>query len=299
MEFRLAKKEDLKQLKIMWKLCFGDTDQFIDFYFQNRDWAAEVAVLAVDDELVSMLTMMPVKMMGENGDTNDASMLYGVATHPDHQKKGYAEKLMEFADQYLLLMGVVVTVLVPAGEELFAFYRKRGYETRFSLREAVLTRSEIDNSAGQNEILQCKMMPAEPEEYNKRRKAALAGQRYIDYYDHDIFFQKQEARLGDTDIFSIEIDGKEGCAVIERMSEDILVVKEILLPDRYLFMALKQLAELFPGEKYIVRTPASLGEVLHGEIRPFGMLQINKAEVSKECSLWMKGMDSYLGIAFD
>ncbi|HYE67115.1 MAG TPA: GNAT family N-acetyltransferase, partial [Anaerovoracaceae bacterium] len=87
MEMRRAKIEDLKGLTEVWKLTFGDEDSFIDLYFQSRDWLNETAVLLLDGRIVSMLTMIPVDMIGETGESCKASMLYAIATHPDFQKR--------------------------------------------------------------------------------------------------------------------------------------------------------------------------------------------------------------------
>ena len=299
MEFGLAKTEDLKPLKTLWKLCFGDTDQFIDFYFKNRDWKSEVAALRVADQIVSMLTMISVKLVGENGESIEASMLYGVATHPEHQKKGFAEKLMELTDQYLLSKNVAAVMLVPAGEALFHFYEKRGYETRFFVREALLPSEEINRLAERNSVLSCKIMPMEPWDYNQRRRDLLKGRSYVDYSDKDISFQKEESRLVDMDIYSIEIDGWAGCAAIEKAPDGVVIIKELLIADSALISAIKGIAEYLGGEQYLVRTPEAFGAALAGEVHKFGMLKINKEEDSEKLKEWKTGMDSYLGIAYD
>jgi len=299
MEMRLVKKEDLEGLKEIWKLCFGDEDSFIDLYFQSRDWLKETAVLLLDGRIVSMLTMIPVDMIRENGENCKASMLYAIATHPAYQKRGFADKLIHFSNQYLLSEQVSVTLLVPAGEDLFRFYEKGGYQEGFFVREAVLNRDEIEVLAGR-ESMPCRVTPIEPSGYNNLRRKLLTGHPYLDYRDEEISFEKQLGQIYDADLLAIEIDGTEGCAYYERISQEEVIMKELLIPDRYLAAALKQISAMIPGEKYIVRTPPHSGEILGGAVRPFGMLRINgvDSEFAKIDSCPV-GTDSYLGFAYD
>lgn len=275
MEIRLAQKEDLKQLKVVWKLCFGDEDWYIDFYFENRNWVEETAVLLLDGMIVSMLAMIPVTVSEENREKHEASMLYAIATHPQFQKQGLADKLMEFANQYLLSKEVVATMLVPAEEPLFQFYEKRGYSGAFSLREVTLSRIEMEKSAD-SASYDCCFYPVEPADYNTTRRGILDGYCYVDYRVEEILFQKKECQLYQGDLFLIETEGVIGCAVIERISQETVMVKELLIPEKHLASAIKQILLMMPAETYILRTPAFFGETLGGSIRLFGMIRVNQ-----------------------
>lgn len=299
MEMRLVKTEDLEGLKDIWKLSFGEEDRFIDLYFQSRNWLHETAVLLFDGRIVSMLTMIPVEMIGETGERCKASMLYAIATHPDYQKRGFADQLIDYSNQYLQSQQVSVTTLVPAGEELFRFYEKRGYRDGFFVREAVLSRNEIETLSGRGSM-DCRVTPIDSSSYNRIRRKLLTGHSYLDYRDEEISFEKQLGCIYDADLFAIEIDGAEGCAYFERLSQEQVMIKELLVPENYLTAVLRQISVRVRGEQYIVRTPAHSGEILGGAVRPFGMLRINEVvcmhESSAPCAV---SADSYLGIAYD
>lgn len=294
MELRLAQQEDLERLKLIWKLCFGDEDRYIDFYFNNRDWMEETAVLLLDEGIVSMLSMIPVELTSDNGIKHQAAMLYAIATHPEYQKKGLAEKLMEFSNQYLLAKQINTTVLVPAEAELFAFYRRRGYQEGFLLREVILSEGQIQELILQQPLFPCRITSAESRDYNEKRKELLAGACFVDYKDDEISFQKKEAQLYGTDIYKIEQeDSTIGVATIEKNLGKV-IVKELLIPDQYLVSAIKEISDLISGETYIIRTPPAFGKELGGEIHSFGMIKINQKENMIEESI-----PSYLGIAYD
>lgn len=299
METRLAKIEDQEELREIWRLSFGDEEGFIDLYFQYMDWIKEVAVLLHGGRVVSMLTMIPVDLVGAAGEKNSASMLYAIATHPDFQKRGYADQLIEFSNRYLLSNQVEATLLVPAREELFHFYEKRGYANGFYVREAVLKIDEIAKLA-EAAPLDCRITQAGPAEYNVIRKRLLEGYPHIDYRDEEIAFQKSLALMFDADLFVLEAGGAAGCAYYERISPEEVLIKELLIQDRDAPAALKRITELVSAEKYIVRTPAYAGAFLGGEIRPFGMLRINE---NNDKSVFAESLEDergpYLGFAYD
>lgn len=298
MEIRLVKPEDLADLKEVWRMSFGDPDSFIDFYFQTRDWLSETAVLLEDGKAVSMLTMIPVDMIDQKGAKCSAAMLYAIATHPDYQKRGFADRLIEFSNEYLLSKQIAVTLLVPASEELFGFYAKRGYKDGFYVREAVLSRGDIERLQGENRS--CRFMPVKPMEYNAMRRKLLEGHPYLSYRDDEIEFQKRLAVMFDADVYAIVTGDAAGCVYAERISEEEVIVKELLIPDQHLIPVVKRIAELLPAAKYVIRTPAYAGEKLGGEIRPFGMLRANRLSGSNVAadSCYPIG-ESYLGIAYD
>lgn len=298
-EMRIAKTGDLERLKLIWKLCFGDEDQYIDAYFNHRNWKEETAVLLKDGQIVSMLSMIPADLVFEDGARQKAAMIYGVATHPDHQKLGLADELMRFSNQYLASREVGTTFLVPAGESLFRFYEKRGYGEAFYLCERELTGIQV-RKLEVPDRLSLKFCVAEPEEYNTVRRRFLTGSAYIDYRDEEIRHQKRISNQSGGDLYLIRregmavIDGKEsiiGCVIIERSSE-LAVIKELLAEEQFLASAVKHIGGIRPAERYLVRTPAFSGRSLGGTISAFGMLRSNH-----EGKLPLN--QAYLGIAFD
>ncbi len=330
MEIRMARKEDLECLKQIWKRCFGDEDRYIDFYFDNRIWTEEMAVLLVDDTIVSMLAMIPADFITAEGETDKTAMIYAVATHPDFRKRGLAEKLMEYSNRYLITKEIPSTMLVPAGEELFDFYRKRGYKETFFIRQIKLTRDEVANLAD-SALIRCVIDSAEPNQYNEVRRKCLKGHYFIDYRTQEIAFQKKESQLYGVDIYTIKVErvlneklnamklggfsetsDTIGCAAIERTADTVLI-KEFLIPEEYLISALKQIVTHMPCEKYIVRTPAFSGETLRGSIRSFGMLRVNtdfgdkieepcgtcRTDLEHPNTTGLNNMLAYLGIAYD
>jgi len=293
-ETRLAQKGETARQKEIWKLCFGDPVSFIDFYYANRYKEDETAVLLHDGEIAAMLTMIPVTTVTSDQRSVSTTMLYGIATHPAYQHKGFATQLMDFSNQYLKERKNELSVLVPANTKLFDYYRKQGYQDGFYIREALLTQEKIERLP-MGRSCQCTISPITPEEYNHRRKSQLSGRVYISYHDEDIAYQKRLSQLSGAEIYALDMEDVEGCLTVERISSDKVLIKELLLPEEYSYSVIKQIAQQLSAQDFVLRTPPYLGEKFGGLIRPFGMTR-----VLKESGWVMTSEDlSYLGFAFD
>ncbi len=293
-EVRFAKVGDMARQKEIWKLCFGDSDHYIDFYYVNRYKEDETLLLLQDGEILAMLTMLPIKTIASDKRSFNSTMLYAVATHPKYQSRGFSTQIMDFAHQYLRTKKNAFSVLVPSEKNLFEFYRQQGYQDGFYIREASFTWEWIE-SWHVDETCQCTISGITPEEYNNRRNKQLCGRLYVSYADEEISYQKKLSQQFGADIYGIEIEAVQGCVVIERMNSDKVFIKELLIPDELLPVAVRYINHLLPAKEYVLRTPAFLGKQLGGSIRPFGMIRANQ-EIDLEITPEDLG---YLGFAFD
>ena len=100
------------------------------------------------------------------------------------------------------------------------------------------------------------MMPASPQEYNIRRNSQLKGSFYVAYQDEDIAYQKKLSMRTGADIYTIDIEGIYGCAAVERMDHDRVLIKELLAPEHLVLQCLEQIAKRLPAAEYVLRLPA-------------------------------------------
>lgn len=293
-EMRLAQSGEVVRQKEIWKRCFGDSDSFIDFYYENRYKAEDTVVLINRGQISAMLTLIPIRVVTPGGQSHDAAMLYAIATHPDDQHRGFASQIINFSNQFLGQPYKKLSVLVPAEEPLFDFYRKLGYQDGFFIREALLKDEEINHFDLRNlsPSSSCGISPVTPEIYNQTRDRLLRGNLYVAYDNNEIAYQKKLSQMSGADIYTLYCGELQGCAAIERVSPNKVLIKEILFSDELLPTVLKKIALLLPAKEYIVRTPLYLGEGLGGAPRPFGMFKLNQQH---EVNI----IHGYLGLAFD
>ena len=294
LEVRLAQKGETVHQKELWKRCFGDSDRFIDFYYANRYKEDETAVLLHDGEIMAMLTMIPVRTVIPDNRSFKTAMLYAIATHPKYQNMGFATQLMDFSNQYMSTQQTELSVLTPANGQLFDYYRKQGYQDEFYIKETRLFRASVE-SLPSDPACKCTVLAINPQEYNRRRNKQLNGRLFIAYDDEDIAYQKKLSRLSGADIYAIDIAETEGCLAVERITSDKILIKEVLLPEIHLNLALKQIILQLPAKEYVLRTPPYFADHLGASLRPFGMIRLDR-EID-----WVITPEDlgYLGFAFD
>lgn len=293
-EIRPAHNGEVIRQKEIWKLCFGDADTFIDFYFENRYKAENTIVLLDKGKISAMLTQIPIRVVTPEQRSLNSAMFYAIATHPQDRHRGFATQIIEFSNAYLSKADKELSVLVPAEKPLFEFYHKLGYQEGFYIRETLLQAKEIEHMADQRSC-SCKITPIIPKKYNQRRDQQLKGNLYVAYEEDEIVYQKKISQLSGADIYAMDSGEVRGCAAIERLSSDKVLVKELLIADQLLPSALQAIALCLPAQEYIVRTPIFRGKNLGGSVHPFGMFwtcRNNKSEFRPEAS-------GYLGLAFD
>ena len=94
--------------------------------FEGFSGYQHIYVLEEERAVVCMACAVPCSLQGKEG-----IYLYGVATKKSHRGKGLMSALLEYAEQEEKRKGAEFSVLIPQTPDLFAFYRRFGYETRF------------------------------------------------------------------------------------------------------------------------------------------------------------------------
>lgn len=135
------------KVKTLWKLCFDDTESFIDLYFQHRYKEDRNIEIVKENEVLAALQLIdyPIKLWGT---TLKSQYVSGVCTHPNHRNKGIAKELMKKAIWAMYDEEVAISTLIPAEGWLADYYRKFGYEYIFDYvrYEAHAENSQPDSS---------------------------------------------------------------------------------------------------------------------------------------------------------
>lgn len=284
MEIRLSQKSDVPEMKRLWKLCFGDSDQLTDCYYQYAYSPQGTLVVAENGALRAMTSLLPMETVDSRGRVAETPCVYAVATDPDFRGGGYASRLLEAAWQGLAGDGLLV---VPADAGLFGFYGQRGFGDSFTIREAVLTPEQVAMLEGP-QVGQVRLHAVAPRGYGSLREELLAGRPHVRYSEETLAYQEKLGLLGGGGLYALEVGEAGGCAAVERAG-DTLVVKELLFPELPLAAGVQALAAAFTCRRLVVRTPAFMGQSLGGQVRPFAQARWKSAPQETD----------YLGLAFD
>ncbi|MDL2234886.1 GNAT family N-acetyltransferase [Christensenellaceae bacterium OttesenSCG-928-L17] len=112
-EVRTARIEDREEIRALWRTCFGDSERFMDWYFQERFYPDFSVCLLKDGVIVSALQSCPLHVH-IRGKIVGASMLTGVSTHPAHAGQGYMRKTFTRYMQLVREQGLPFSMETPA-----------------------------------------------------------------------------------------------------------------------------------------------------------------------------------------
>ena len=117
-------------LRALWKEAFGDTDEFLDLFFETAFSPDRCRTVTIDGECAAALYFFDCICGG-----GKIAYIYAVATAEKHRGKGLCTRLMEDTHKHLKALGYRGAILVPGSKKLFDFYEKMGYRTACHIGE--------------------------------------------------------------------------------------------------------------------------------------------------------------------
>lgn len=123
-----------EKVKDLWRLCFDDSEAFIEMYFRLRyDNGANIAIES-GEEVISALQMIPYPMT-YCGKTVATAYISGACTHPDYRGNGVMRQLLSQAFSRMYGNDVMFSTLIPAEPWLYGYYSRMGYAPVFNYSE--------------------------------------------------------------------------------------------------------------------------------------------------------------------
>lgn len=127
---KFADKHSEAVVRNMWKICFEDTDEFIDLYFSQKYKEENTLIFFEGDIAAASVQMLPYTI-NFYGEEIPFSYISGACTLPEYRKKGYMEKLLIRTFCVMLERNIPLSILIPAEDWLYGFYSKYGYTKTF------------------------------------------------------------------------------------------------------------------------------------------------------------------------
>lgn len=256
-----AKKHHIPALKSLWKKAFGDTDESVNFYFENMFTEDNMLVCEQDGNVCAMLSMLPLKIVcGKTA--YKARYIFAVATDEAYRGRGISTKLIQYAHEYMQGIGIDFSILVPASESLFNFYADRGYETRFYMKKIKVRPEDVEKYHGTVNVSLC-----DANEYEKYRQEVF-GEKVFAAWDKDML-QKIISYMSifGAKFVGFNADGIDGAAYVYQSKNEVSI-KELAYDEQAYMKALEILATQYDGLEYEVNLPAAYND---GE--PYAMVK--------------------------
>lgn len=131
-----------EQVKVLWKQCFQDSDEFIDFYFQKRYTDDLNSCAEADGRVIAALQRIPYSLTYERMEI-PVAYISGACTDPAYRNKGVMRRLLAEAHRRMYREGIMFSTLIPAEEWLKGYYARSGYANCFAQAKKLLTASSL------------------------------------------------------------------------------------------------------------------------------------------------------------
>ena len=122
-----------QKIKNLWKLCFNDSEEFVEMYFRLRYHNDINIAIESGEKVIASLQMLPYPMTFGGEEINTA-YISGACTHPGHRNRGVMRELLSRAFMRMLDDGIALSALIPAEPWLFGYYARYGYAPVFSYK---------------------------------------------------------------------------------------------------------------------------------------------------------------------
>ncbi len=306
---RQATKADKEAILNIWSVCFGADMRYQNILTAGAYPLKDTYIMEENKEIASIVTILPVEWQGK-GESRNGSYIYGLATLPKFQNKGYGSKLLKEVIEKLTKEGSDFVVLYPAEEELQNFYSKNGFVpcgTQWDIEVGEERQEELLDKVDDFTDAGYELEPVDSgREYREIRHTLMEksctannGEGYFTWTDDHYAYNHNEAAYYGGGLCKITLNGEAiavaGCWPIGNNSpweKGKMFFKEFFAQEEHKEAALSILAE-FAGSKAMYLSAPAWENVENGEKVPFGMIRW-----LKECKK-VDMSDSYLALVLD
>ncbi len=134
MDIRLLKTGERPLAKALWKQAFGDTDEFIDWYFANKVLPGQ-SLCIFDRGLASIVHMIPYTISVQHRALPSA-FIAGAATDNTRRGEGLMRTLLRESLALMKQRGILLTHLYPFNH---GFYERLGWAAYSHVRKQSIT----------------------------------------------------------------------------------------------------------------------------------------------------------------
>ena len=115
---RMANNNDKQDIKKLWDVVFDDSENFIEWFFENRYNRAFATCLESEGEIASAMQGYPFNLR-IRGRIVQASILAGVSTYEKHRGKGFMSKVFKAHMEQIRDAGIPLVPHTPANTPTF------------------------------------------------------------------------------------------------------------------------------------------------------------------------------------
>lgn len=237
----IGKYNKTDELINIWKECYDDTLEYIDFFMKNMSENVKEAVYLIDNKAVGVMYLIPC-MINNTGEK--AFYWYAGGVIRKYRKRGVFSELVDAILQYSDRTGY--KSFCYAMPQMREFYKNKGL-----VNEYYKSNTMIKKSGNNCNISRRKLKKGE---YLTLREEYFSGINYIEWNKKYLDYAAEEKRIcgGIGDIITIE---DKPYAVIGDIKDGILYIEETTIEEKVLCNISDSLCNMYNADGICVQTP--------------------------------------------
>lgn len=288
---RYATTEDIYTLKEMWDAGFDDSLNYINFIFDRVVNASDILVYDMAGKVAGMLTLLPVSF-NYRDEAIEASYIFGATTDKKYRNRGVMTHLIVAAEEEAKRRGSKLTVLVPGEKALFNYYKKRGYNGDFFLRDIEILPGmlaavpPVDKQVETDQLTSRKM-------YELREKA-LESIPHISWSEKQLRFVLDDCYIYGDSVMNYSGEHGEGYAVYNVINQRAYIKECLGTTDLAPLVLLKEVITQNSAKNAVVRQPINSAMLpREGERTMYGMVKPLYIDT------YIRDLDGYMNLMLD
>ena len=129
---RSATKQDISDIRHIYRKCFDASDEYIDFFLKNAH--GHTLVYEQEGKAISVVQTMSISYISSSRtrghrDSHAGVYICGLATLPEYRSRGYAKSLIACIRNNAKRHGWKFMMVHPSNADIVSFYDKIGFNT--------------------------------------------------------------------------------------------------------------------------------------------------------------------------
>ena len=213
----LCDKKDYIDLKHIWKVCFGDSDEYIDFFFENKISNCYPIAFVYDAKIIGAMYLMPVSAM-QYCHIKKGLYGYAIGVLPEYRKNGVYSFVHSKIEEYVISNNMFY-IISPANQKLCDYYKGLGL-----IENAYVCEKTYEVTAD----CTCSFLESELDfkKYHSLRNEYLKDKNAV-FWDEDAlcYVLKENEFTGGFNIILTDTTGMQYFVIIKK-TQDMIVVTE-------------------------------------------------------------------------
>lgn len=245
---RRSRSGDEKRLKDIWKICFADTNEYINSFFEKMYRPGRAVVAEAEGTLCAAMYVLEAGNLA----FDKCGYLYALGTLPKYRGMGIGTAVTVGAAELGFELGCDICVTCPAEQGLFNYYKKLGFVNFSRISKQICSISGVHSGSSSRGIMLISV-----EEYIQLRDK-LVPENAVRYNRTFMEFLNTSLLQSGGGFFAL--DTGECIAAVEANGDggNSLIIKELLYSGEHTDRAARLFIRRLEAERASVAAPAEI-----------------------------------------